>query len=110
MRIFDDRRLDLGGGIRALAPLRLERVEPFPDAPAVVASILNEVDHFPEVLPDIAGPELAGLTVEAELPDVSQPDAVHLGCPVRESSGTPRRIVGRYSVSFSGRRMIDVDP
>ena len=90
MRVFDDRRLDLGGGVRALPALGLERVETFANAPAVVAAILDQVDHFPQVLADVAGPEFAGLAVEAEFPDVSQADAVDLGCPVGRTSASRR--------------------
>ena len=77
-------------GVRALPPLGLERMEPFLDAPAVVAAVLDPVDHLPEVLADVAGPELAGLAVEAELPDVPQADAVDLGRPVGELPASRR--------------------
>ena len=55
---------------RPLLPLGPEGVLPFIDAPAVIATTLDEVDHLPEVLPHLAGPE-ASLPVEAELPDLS---------------------------------------
>ena len=65
-----------------LPSLGLEGVEALADAPAVVAAVLDPMDHLPEVLADVAGPELTGLAVEAELPDVPQADAVDLGRPV----------------------------
>ena len=89
--ILDDRRLDLGGRVGPLPALGLERVETLPDAPAVVAAVLDAVDHLPEVLSDVAGPQLAGLAVEAELPDVPQADAINLGRPVARTSGPAAR-------------------
>ena len=49
-----------------------ERVSRPPDAPAVVAALLDLVDHLPQVLADFAGPQLAGLAVEAEPPHLPQ--------------------------------------
>ncbi len=80
------------------------------DAPAVIAAILDALDHLPEVLPDVAGPELAGLAVEAELPDVAQADAVDLGGPVGMGLRPPRRVVGGNPGRLAAGRMIDVDP
>ena len=91
----------LEAGIGPLPPLGLERVERFPDAPAVVAAVLDAVDHLPEVLADVAGPQLAGLAVEAELPDVAQADAIDLRSPAGELALALRGVVRGNAVRLA---------
>ena len=52
---------------RPLLPFGPKWVAPLIDAPAVVATALDEIDHLPQVLPHFAGPE-PFLPVEAKLP------------------------------------------
>ena len=40
-------------------------------APAVISSLLDDVDHLPEVLSDLADPQAAG-RAEAELPGLTE--------------------------------------
>ena len=44
----------------------------FHDAPAVIAAALDQLDHFPEILADIADPGLAGVGIEAEPPRIAK--------------------------------------
>lgn len=67
MRMLDDRRDELRGTFR---PFGTERVSSFSNAPAIVATFLDEVDHLPQVLSDFAAPHLTGRRVERELPNL----------------------------------------
>src|SRR5262249_31697124 len=53
--VFDDRNQDRR---RPARPLRPERVAAFQHAPAVVAAALDAVNLFPQVLADVAGPQV----------------------------------------------------
>ena len=55
--VFGDRRQN---GCGPAISRWLVRVASLHDIPAVIAAALDEVNHFPEVLPDVAGPQLAG--------------------------------------------------
>ncbi len=105
--IFGHRRRNRRGGIGLLA--RMERVSRFHDAPAVVAAVFDQVDHFPEVLADVARPQIAGLAIEGELPDVAQADAVDLGRPVGVIRRAAHWVVLGNAVFFAVGGMIDVD-
>src|SRR5262245_22452314 len=85
-------------------------MERLPDAPAIVAAILDPVDHLKEVLPDVPGPELARLSVEAELPDVAKADAIDLRRPVRMSLRPPSRVVHGNAIGLVSFGMIDINP
>ena len=94
-------------GRRPQAAIGPEGVAPFLDAPAVVATRLDQVDHFPQVLAYFSGPEISGLAVEVHLPDLAQavsPDlrtgalAAHKGVVL----GNP--------IGHSGIGVVDVDP
>ena len=107
--VLDDRRLILAAG-SGRAAFGAGRGGIPPDAPSVVSAVFDAMHHFPEVLPDVAGPELAGLAIEAEFPDISEADAVHLGRPAGIRFRTHGRVVGRNAVGFLAGRMVDVDP
>ena len=66
----------LGHGVdeflAAMKSRGMERMKPLAEVPAVVAAALDEVNFFIAILSDIAGPELAGLTIESQSPDVAQ--------------------------------------
>src|SRR5213593_3895212 len=62
---FEDRR-------RSLFAFGAEVVQAFHDGPAVVAALLNLVDHLPQVLADFAAPEVAGFAIEAVAPQLAQ--------------------------------------
>src|SRR5207248_1109250 len=51
-------------------PLRAEGVQPLAAVPAVVATLLDQVDLLVQVLPDVTGPEAPRLAVERHPPDV----------------------------------------
>ena len=51
----------------------------FHDGPAVVAAFFDLVDHLPQILADFAAPEIAGLAVEAEAPQLPQAVGVDFG-------------------------------
>src|SRR5262249_18593789 len=74
--VFDDRHEDRRRPPFALGP---ERVAAFQHAPAVVAATLNAVDLLPQILADVAGPQVAGSAVKAHLPRLAQPVGPDLG-------------------------------
>src|SRR5262245_22250315 len=89
--------------------LRPERVQALAAIPAVVAALLDDVDFLEEILPDVAGPELAGLAVEGHAPDVPQPARPDLRADARADEWVVRR--DRVVLLFAdtlGR--VDVDP
>src|SRR5262249_44039057 len=88
----------------------VKRVESLADAPAVVSAVLDQVNNFPEILAHIASPEVAGLAVEAEPPNVPQADTVDLRRPPREFPVAPPGVVLGDSVGLARLGMIDVDP
>ena len=67
VRVFDD-GFDVFGAFGA----GLEVVGAFADVPAVVAAFGDQVDFFPEVLPDITAPEGAGLGIKAVPPGIAE--------------------------------------
>src|SRR5437879_4269352 len=73
--MLDDRREDRRRPLLAFGP---EGVRAFLHAPAVVAAALDLVDHLPQVLADLAAPQVPGLAVEAELPRLPQAVGVDL--------------------------------
>src|SRR3954453_22084464 len=71
MVVFPD-RLDQGRPrIAADVSHAGEPVKPLAQVPAVVPATDDNVDLFPGVLPDIARPEVASLSVEGDPPDVA---------------------------------------
>ena len=67
VRVFHD-------GINVLRAGRagLEMMRAFADAPAVIAALGDKVNFLPQILPDIADPQVAGLAVEAVAPRIAQ--------------------------------------
>src|SRR5262249_38069393 len=65
VRVLGDRRQDRR---RPLGAFRAEGVCALVDAPAVVAALLDLQDALPQVLADLADPQLARGPVEAHLP------------------------------------------
>ena len=49
-----------------------ERMQSFAAAPAVVATLGDQVDLLPQVLADVGAPQHAGLAVEGHPPDVAE--------------------------------------
>src|SRR5262249_13614485 len=95
VRVFEDGRQDRR---RPLLAVRAEGVVALHDRPAVVAALLDAVDHFPQVLPDLAAPQLTRLAVEAELPRL--PQAV--GPDLRAGAfGANERVVLRHAVRLA---------
>src|SRR5437763_2702363 len=62
--VLDDRHEDRR---RPAWPFGPERMGPFENAPAVVAALLDLVNLLPQVLADVAAPEIARALVEAHL-------------------------------------------
>src|SRR5262245_40911358 len=102
--MLDDRLED---GRRPLLPLGAEGVVALHDTPAVVAALLDLVDHLPQVLADLAGPQVRTGTVEAELPRLPQAVRPDLPArPLRPDEG----IILRGRVALALRRAVHVDP
>ena len=102
--VLDDRRQDGGG---ALLPVRLIRVVPLPDIPAVVPPAPDQINQLPEILADVTGPEVSGNAVDAESPGIPQ----SVGPDLRPGPGeADERVVGRDRVRSISLRMVDVDP
>ncbi len=79
----------------------------FADAPAVVAALLNDVDHLPQVLPDFAAPQRAVFRSETELPELAMPVRPDFVPGVIDSH---KRVVVRNSVRQRIRATVDVNP
>src|SRR5262249_38109057 len=74
MRMLDRRRQDRRWAALAGRP---EGMRPLDDAPAIVAAFFDPQDHVPQVLADLAGPQVA-LPVEIELPRLPDPIGIDL--------------------------------
>ena len=70
VRMLDDRGHELARSLRTFGP---EWVFALVDAPAIVAPLLDEIDHLPQVLSDLTCPQPL-LVVEAELPNLTMPE------------------------------------
>ena len=68
MRQLDQRRADR----RRPDLVRLDRLRPFHRGPAVVAALLDAMDHLPQLPADVADEQLAGLAIEAHPPGVAE--------------------------------------
>src|SRR5689334_12428835 len=85
MRMFNNRLENRRGALLAIGT---ERMRALVDAPAVVSAAFDSVDRFPQILADLAGPEVAGLPVEAELPRLPKPVRPQLRpCACRPGEG-----------------------
>src|SRR5258706_12145852 len=67
MRIFDYR---INGF--SLSFLIFELVKTLARAPAIIATLCNQVHLLPFILANISGPKLAGVPIETHAPDVAQ--------------------------------------
>src|SRR5437016_4503758 len=103
MAVLDDRLQDRR---RPLLALGAKRMAAFHDAPAVVAAFFDLVDRFPQILADLAGPQIAGRGVEADLPRL--PDAIRPDLAARPLM-IGKRIVGGNAVVPGGVGPVDVD-
>ena len=102
--VLDDR---LQNGRRPQAAIGPEGVAALLDAPAVVASRLDQIDHLPQVLAHFPGPQISGPAVEVHLPDLAQAVSPYLrtgALPAHEG------VVLGNSVAHSGIGAVDVDP
>src|SRR4051794_22754051 len=70
MVVFDCRPCEIAG---SSLPVEIKRMTPFVDAPANVITRLDEVGEFPQVLPVVTHPEVAGLRVDGHPPWVAVP-------------------------------------
>src|SRR5262249_48880428 len=69
MGVLDDRFKNRSWPLGAI---RAKRVATLVDAPAVVAALLDEVNAFPQILPNLSGPKVAGSPVKAESPSLAE--------------------------------------
>src|SRR5262245_38572811 len=100
MRMLDDGPLELTGAALALRP---ERMRTFLHAPAVIATAADQVNHFPQILSDLAGPEPPRRRIEAEFPDLPMAERPDFGAGARDAD---KRIVGRNGIRLIRRRPI----
>src|ERR1051326_869611 len=103
VRLFDD-WFDDGRG--TLLAFRTEGVRAFHDAPAVVAAFFDLVDVLPEILADVATPQVAVLGVKAERPRLAQAVRPDLAA---SALGLHKGIVLGDAVRLVLGGMIDVD-
>src|SRR5438094_522589 len=68
MRVLDERRHD---GCRPELAFGVERVRALEDAPTVVGAAFEYLDHFPEVLADVADQDGAGRGVHGHAPRIA---------------------------------------
>ena len=73
--MFDD---GCDEGSRPLFAIGAKGMSPFHHAPAVVASLLDQVNHLPQILPDFPSPQSTGGGVEAELPQLAKTVGINL--------------------------------
>src|SRR5262249_13407471 len=99
--MLDDRRQD--GGWAAF-PVGPEWMGAFHDRPAVIAALLNQVDHLPQVLAHFAAPEVAGFLVEAVAPRLAQAVGPDLG---PRAIHPDERIILGNAVVLAGLRVVD---
>src|SRR5438552_3099507 len=81
-------------------------VAAFQDAPAIVAAALDPVNLLPQILADVADPEVARGAVEAHLPGLAQA----VGPDFRPGAGPiDERVVVRDTVRLVGRGVVHVE-
>src|SRR5258707_15801976 len=100
-----DRRKD--HRIRSGLPVQIEWMAPFVNAPAIIRTAHDETCNFPKVLPIFTKPYLTCFAIGSDAPWIPQAIRPRLG---PHSFTIHKRIVFRDGISFSGIRMIDVDP
>src|SRR5256885_14758188 len=83
-------------------------MQSFADAPAVVAAFDDHVHFLPFILTDVAGPKLAGLTIEAHPPGIAHPVRPDFLADTVAFAG--KRIVRRYAVGQVAGARVDIDP
>src|ERR1043166_1670822 len=101
MRVLDDRLFE-----RTLPP-RLELVLPFPEVPAVIRPLLDDVDLLPLVLTDVGRPEFARLAIKVIAPRIPHSVTPDLR---KRVVAAHERVVLWNSIRLPVRRMIDVNP
>src|SRR5262249_25500716 len=101
--MLDNRRDE---GSRATAAIRVERMRTFHDAPAEVVARLDEQDHLPKILPNVAYPRLAGKRIEAEAPRIAKAVGIDFRARIRN---TDEWVVLWDRVVAAGVRVIDVE-
>src|SRR5262249_50061106 len=94
-----------GERMRPAFPFEVERVSAFDDAPAVIVSAPDDLDHFPLVLSDVAAPEITG-RIEVNPPRVAKAVRPQFGARIRQAQ---KGIVFRTRITFAGRRALDID-
>ena len=91
---------------RAALALGLDRLRAFHDRPAVVAALLDAVDHLPQLPADVADPQVAGRAVEAHPPGVAEAVGPDLRPGVRRLD---ERVVRRDGVGLALVLVVHVD-
>ena len=102
--VFPDRLDDVGSWP---GTSRAELVYAFAQVPAVVASLLDQVDFLPQVLTHVAAPQRARLAIESDAPRIAQPVGIDLGGLVLLAD---ERIVRGNSVGPLAVAPVNVDP
>ncbi len=87
----------------------------FPEGPAVVLALLDDVDLLAVALPDVTQVQLAGERVEAEPPRVAKPHRPELGADLGgidretvEAGGADERVVGGHAIAAGLHRRVGV--
>ena len=102
--VLDDGQLEFAG---SLGTVGAERMIALADAPPVIASAADEIDHLPQVLPNLCSPEPMVWRIEAELPDLPVTKGPDFGPGIGPAG---ERIVRGNRVILAVRRTINVDP
>src|SRR5262245_34582517 len=89
-----------------VAAVGTEWMRSFANRPPVVATLLHDVDFFPQVLTDVGRPEYCRLAVEGHPPDVAESVCVNLRL---RAGSLHKRVVGRDCVRLAARRVVHVD-
>lgn len=83
-----------------------EVVRTFAAAPAEVGTALEEVDHLPGILSDVADPDLSGGGIVGHTPGIAEAEGVDFAAGVGD---VQKGIVGGDAIGFSSFGVIDVD-
>src|SRR6185436_6133339 len=89
--------------VRGAVAVAAELVQSFALVPAVVFTLLDDVDLFPNVLADVGRPERAGLFVERHSPNVAEAQSPNLAA---SAGRIDERIVLRHGVRQAGILMV----
>ena len=104
VRMLDNGFEDRCGAVPAF---RSERMRSLFDAPTIVSSRLNKIDHLPKVLSNLTGPKISRCEIKIHLPYLAQAISPDFRARLLPSH---KGIIFRNCVGFAVLRPIDINP